>query len=318
MGRKLATAVLAALLLAIPGGARAATPDGFTAPSFVDSVLHGGEPLVLDDTVHHSIIYTSHEGTTHLYRPGFTSLEPVLFNYRNQVNMWTSSDDGASWRRVSFPAGFSSNPAQNTGFSDPDLTQDEGGRVYNTGINLVNDSIFSSNDGGRNWDKGTPNCHNGDRPWLAGGKPNQVFMASDTLEGDSGGHTIFESTDGGNTCSQEGVPDAGSSPDGRSYTGYGKLYYDHRNGKLVEPVEFKDPNGVVDGIGTSVWKPGDLSIKPVKAANTTLFSHFPISIFDNSDNLYLIWDTDDRRAGTTGHASTSPARPTPRSRSRTT
>src|SRR4051812_27459940 len=299
MHKRLVTMVLALAALAPPVGARAATPDGFTAPSYVDTTLAGGEPLVLDDSVHHSLIYTSHEGTTHLYRPGFTSLEPVLFNYRNQVNMWTSVDGGASWQRVVFPGGFQTSPAQNTGFSDPDLTQDGGGRVYNTGIDLVNDSIFSSNDGGRTWDKGTPNCHNGDRPWLAGGKPNQVFMASDTLEGESGGHTIFESTDGGNTCSQEGVPDAGSTPDGGSYTGYGKLYYDHHNGKLVEPVIYSK-DGKPNGIGASVWKPGDLKITPVKAASTTLFSHFPIVIFDNSDNLYLIWDTDERRAGTSG------------------
>src|SRR3954447_4883528 len=143
MHTKLASATVALLALAIPAAATAATPDGFTAPSYVDTTLAGGEPLVLADTAHHTLIYTSHEGTTHLYRPGFTSLEPVLFNYRNQVNMWTSADGGASWRRVEFPPGFSTNPAQNTGFSDPDLTQDEGGRVYNTGIDLVNDSIFS-------------------------------------------------------------------------------------------------------------------------------------------------------------------------------
>ncbi|MFL5885364.1 MAG: hypothetical protein ACJ77M_09865, partial [Thermoleophilaceae bacterium] len=228
MRKRLVTMGLALFALAVPAAAaRAATPDGFTAPSYVDTTLAGGEPLVLDDNVHHSLIYTSHEGTTHLYRPGFTALEPVLFNYRNQVNMWTSSDNGASWRRVVFPGGFQTNPAQNTGFSDPDLTQDEGGRVYNTGIDLVNDALFSSNDGGHTWDKGTANCHNGDRPWLAGGKKDQVFMATDTAEGESGGHTIFESTDGGQTCSATGVPDAGPG-----YTGYGKLYYDHRNGKL--------------------------------------------------------------------------------------
>ena len=121
MRTKLVMGALATLALALPAGARAATPDGFTPPSFVDSVLAGGEPLVLDDQFHHDLIYTSHEGTTHLYRPGFTSLLPVAFNYRNQVNMWTSDDAGASWRRVSFPAGFQTNPAQNTAFS-PSIT----------------------------------------------------------------------------------------------------------------------------------------------------------------------------------------------------
>src|SRR5205085_996643 len=147
-----------------------------------------------------------------------TSLLPVAFNYRNQVNMWTSDDSGASWRRVTFPGGFQTNPAQNTGFSDPDLTQDEAGRVYNTGIDLVNDSLFSSNDGGKNWD-----------------------------------------------------------------------------------------NGNVNAIGTSVWKPGDTKITPVKATDTTVFGHFPIVTFDNADNLYLIWDTNDRVKGTSGGCTDNPA-----------
>jgi hypothetical protein len=293
MHRKLATTAIAIIALAIPLGARAATPDGFTAPSYVDTTLAGGEPLVLYDRFHGDLIYTSHEGTTHLYRPGFTALLPIAFNYRNQVNMWTSGDGGASWTRVFFPAGFQSSPAQNTGFSDPDLTQDAAGRVYNTGIDLVNDSLFSSNDGGHTWDKGTAQCHDGDRPWLAGGKKDQVFMATDTVEGQLS-HQIFESDDGGSTCSATGVPDAGTTSSGQPYTGYGKLYYDQRNGKLVEPVEFQDGNGNVTGIGASVWKPGDTKITPVKATNTTVFGHFPIVIFDNSDNLYLVWDTNDR------------------------
>lgn len=303
-----ALAALTLTAFALPLDTAAAAPDHFTRPSYVDTTLAGGEPLVLADNVHHSFVYTSHEGTTHLYRTGGTSVAPVLFNYRNQVNIWTSTDQGAAWRRVAVPGGFQTNPAQNTGFSDPDLTQDESGRIYNTGIDLVNDALFSSGDGGFTWDKGTAQCHDGDRPWLAGGRANQVFMATDTEEGSlqGSGHTIFESTDGGQTCSLTGVHDFGSTPDGGSYTGYGKLYYDHRSGRLVEPVIYTDSNGNADGIGASVWRPGDLSIAPVMAAKTTLFGHFPITVFDNAGNLYLIWDTDDRRAGTTGPCQYSP------------
>jgi hypothetical protein len=129
-----------------------------------------------------------------------------------------------------------------------------------------------------------------------------VFLATDTIEGTLS-HQIFESTDGGQTCSQNGVPDAGTTSSGQPYTGYGKLYYDQRNGKLVEPVEFQDSNGIVTGIGASTWTPDVTSPTPVKAADTSLFSHFPITIFDNADNLYLIWDTDDRQAGTSGGCS---------------
>src|SRR3954467_5083574 len=44
----------------------AATPR-FAAPVYVDQQLAGGEPEVFADVLHGRLIYTSHEGTTHLY-----------------------------------------------------------------------------------------------------------------------------------------------------------------------------------------------------------------------------------------------------------
>ena len=289
--------VLLGVVLAVVMTTTATAQVGFAPPSYVDTELAGGEPLALTDTGHGTIVYTSHEGTTHLYRPGFTSLAPVLLQYRNQVNIWYSPDDGASWNRVAVPGGFATPPAQNTGFSDPDLTMDESGRIYNTGINLVNDALFSSGDGGKTWDKGTANCHNGDRPWLAGADKDHVYIATDTAEG-SPSHTIFESTDGGNTCSQNGVPDGGTTAAGQAYGGYGKMYFDHARRQLVEPELFFDDQGAVTGIGAGTWRPGEAKFAPVKVADTTLFSHFPIVAIDGGGTYYLIWDTDDR-AGVT-------------------
>ena len=125
--------------------------------------------------------------------------------------------------------GFEANPSTNTGFSDPDLTQDAGGRVYNTGIDLVNDALFSSPDGGRTWDRGTINCHDGDRPWLAAGPKDTVWLANDPNTDD---HSVWISTDGGASCSSTGIADPG---------GYGKLFYDSYankalHGALIEPV----------------------------------------------------------------------------------
>ncbi|MEA2427481.1 MAG: hypothetical protein QOF37_1109, partial [Thermoleophilaceae bacterium] len=131
--------VFVLLALAVPAAASAV---GFSPPQFVDRELAGGEPLTIADPVHHTIVYTSHEGTTHLYRPGIFAPLPFGVNYRNQVNIWTSSDDGASWQRTGV-AGASADPTKSNGFSDPDLTMDAGGRIYNTGINLVSDSLFS-------------------------------------------------------------------------------------------------------------------------------------------------------------------------------
>ena len=276
--------VCALAALAAPPSAGAA---GFSAPQFVDRELAGGEPLVLADPTHHTLVYTSHEGTTHLYRPGIFAPLPFGIHYRNQVNIWTSTDNGASWQRTG-TAGASADPTKSAGFSDPDLTIDEGGRIYNTGIDLVNDSIFSSIDGGKTYDKGNPNCHNGDRPWLAGGKKDEVFLATNTLEG-TVSHQIFQSTDGGDNCSQNGVPDAHTFADGTSYTGDGKLYYS--KDRLVEPIVYLDKSGnVFTGVGVGTWNRGAAEFTPHKIADTTMFAHWPAIALDKADNVYAVWD----------------------------
>jgi hypothetical protein len=277
----------------------------FAPPVYVDQQLAGGEPEVFADTLHGTLIYSSHEGTTHLYRDGIVSSPwgdfSFVSNYCNQVNVWTSPDNGTNWYRDRYlDSPCPTSPANNTGFSDPDLTQDAGGRVYDTGIDLANDALFSSIDGGKTWDKGTTNCHDGDRPWLAGGKPDQVFLATDTLEGSGSGHQVFVSNDGGNTCSATGINDNGSLPDGGSYSGFGKLYYDKLNGSLVEPAIFNHPDGTF-GVGISTMPAGGSAFTPHEAVRgTSLYAHWPAIAIDSAGTVYLVWDTDDRQAGTSG------------------
>src|SRR3954447_488196 len=269
--------------LALPSAASAV---GFSPPLFVDRELAGGEPLTIADPVHHTLVYTSHEGTTHLYRPGIFAPLPFAAHYRNQVNIWTSSDDGASWQRTGV-AGASADPTKSNGFSDPDLTMDEGGRIYNTGINLVSDSVFSSIDGGKTYDKGNPNCHNGDRPWLAGGKKDEVFLATNTAE-NMLSHQIFQSTDGGDNCSQTGVPDQQVNSDNSGYVGAGKIYYS--KDRLIEPIQYLDKNGAVTGLGVGTWNRGDAAFTPHKIADSTMFAHWPAIAIDKGDNVYAVWD----------------------------
>src|SRR3954451_18387091 len=242
-GAALAAGALMLAALAAPSFGSGGSPGKFGKPLYVDKQLAGGEPIVFYDSRHQTYIYSAHEGTTHTLHDGLVEGvgETASFaaNYRNQVNIWTSRD-GRHWTPVNLAGtGFEANPAINSGFSDPDLTQDQGGRIYNTGIDLVNDALFSSGDGGRTWDKGTVQCHDGDRPWLAGGASNQVFMGTDTVEGTLS-HQIFQSTDGGQSCGTTGIPDAGSTAGGGSYTGFGKLAYNSANKGLIEPVVYMD------------------------------------------------------------------------------
>src|SRR5947209_8620438 len=244
----LALIVLSAL---VPSVARASS-FGFAKPVYVDRMLHGGEPSVAYALKSGLLVYTAHEGTTHLFSSAalFAPAESGawLGTYHNQVNIWTSADHGRTWQIV--PFGTGTNPLA-TGFSDPDLTQDDAKNIYNTGINLANDALFSSQNGGRTWPTGTPQCHEGDRPWLAGGKANEAFLSTDTEES---GHETFHSTDAGASCSSNAIPDNGSTPDGGTYTGTGKLYYDPTRGNLVEPVYYLNSSGAFDGVGVGILR----------------------------------------------------------------
>jgi hypothetical protein len=340
--RRRVLAVAAALVaagsaVAAPAAAATGGRLGFGPAILLSHVLAGGEPTVMYDPVHHDYIYTSHEGTTHTLHDGVVN-DPqesadFALNYRNQVNIWTSPD-GNHWYPVNLDGtGFVSNPATNTGFSDPDLTEDAGGRVYDTGIDLANDALFSSTDGGRTWPTGTVNCNEGDRPWLAGALANEVFLATDTAIGSLTnptvlGHTIYRSVNGGASCQDVGITDFGNLPAGYdklpagwSYTGYGKLWYDRRNGELVEPDEFTGPDGNIDGVGVSVLagatrefnavnagaspvpnqavSGGSAGFHPTLTARTNGFLDlFPSLAFDNRyQHLYMTWSDNPNGSG---------------------
>ncbi len=320
-----------AALIVITGlataGSIAAAPlvgraSGPTAPGWtrhaVDPNLAGGEPLVTyysNGLNGADLAYTSHEGTTHLFRDGLLSPDtsnicatptvppqtlPSGFacSYVNQVNVWTSTDHGSTWQRTTVvengigrvgptsPFGF--------GFSDPDWSIDEGGWLYNTGIDLANDAVFASNDGGRSFPVGNNNCHSGDRPWLAGGTAGEVFLATDTTVDAttnlSSGHEIFKgliSTTGPLTTLQcqgaagapipsdpsgatgPGINDFGTShtPRGGSYSAAGKLFYDHNNttdgyhGALIDPAFFSNSDKS-SGVGISILPHADQAFTP--------------------------------------------------------
>src|SRR4051794_40804536 len=283
---------------ALPSFGGGQNPVRFAKPAYVDQSLAGGEPIAFYDKAHQDYIYTAHEGTTHTLHDGVGGAPAETAqggsNYRNQVNIWTSRN-GRNWTRVNLDGtGFATDPTKNSGFSDPDLTQDDGGRIYNTGINLVNDALFSSADGGRTWDRGTINCHEGDRPWLAGAHKNEVFLATDPTYS-AGGHSIYRSTDGGNSCGTFGVGDFGTG-----FTGYGKLYYNRANGSLVEPVIWGNGNEIGIGILPHASQAFDkqqgafhqIQISP----SNGLLTHFPGMALDTKGNIYLTW-TDAPKSG---------------------
>jgi hypothetical protein len=295
-----ATAAVAAALVA-PATAAKAPTVGFGKPVRVDKQLGGSEGFVHYDPRTKRLIYTAHLGTTLAYRDGLTGAPQgaadFASTYRNQVPLWTSDDLGKTWLRVDTGGGFFASPAASNGFSDPDLTEDAGGTVYGTGINLANDSLFSSKDGGKTWLTGTPQCHEGDRPWLAGGGENEVFLASNSSQL---GHIVVRSTDAGATCST-----AYATGKGSGWTGYGKLFYDRRSDTLFEPAVFGDTGlGLATlhhaSAGFDKGTPG--AFTATQAVEDTSFNTFWKAVLarDAAGTIYLVWSTDPRGDGTEG------------------
>jgi len=312
---KLAAPALAGIVIgtAFAGSVASAAPASvaFASPLFVDQMRAGGEPGVIHSNKFGNLVYTSHEGTTHIDRSGGAGsiqqfLCPGLLTadcYKNHVWIWTSDDRGKTWQLRDEALPY-------TGFSDPDLTQDASGSIYNTGIDLVNDALFSSQDGGKTWPHGTTQCHNGDRPWLAGGGiAGEVYLTTDTAEN---GHELFRSGNYADSCSATGIIDNGTF-NGMSYSGFGKLVYDPFDGSLIEPAQFVHADGSI-GVGISrlphardafngggeTWQPREI-VYP-----TTVYSPFGVPeliSMDSAENIYFAWDTNERDPNGTGGCS---------------
>ena len=174
-------------------------PLSFAPPTFISTNQAGGEPVsqVAQDG---SLLVSTHAGTTHIYKSpdALPGAEDFIGGYTNQTLNFRSTDGGKTWNYI----GLNGSPAGphtvfSSGFSDPDYTMDAGGRIYNTEINLANDSVYSSSDDGQSFPVGNAVAGNGDRPWLTGTDPNTVYLYINSTPL----HYLQKSTDGGRTFS---------------------------------------------------------------------------------------------------------------------
>lgn len=146
-----------------------------------------------------SITVSAHAGTTHLYKAPDAAVgaSDFVVGYANQTINWRSTDGGSSWDRIGILPGIATGPhsATSSGFSDPDLAIDAGGRLYNTEINLPHVAVYSSPDDGQTWPTANPVASGGDRPWLVGAEADEVFVLSNLFVT----RPLLRSTDGGLT-----------------------------------------------------------------------------------------------------------------------
>jgi hypothetical protein len=123
---------------------------------------------------------------------------------------------------------------------------------------------------------------------------------------------VFVSNDGGNSCSATGIDDNGSLADGGTWTAFGKLAYDRSTSTVVEPAIFDHGDGSF-GVGISTMPAGGSAFTPHEALRgTSMYAHWPAISVDAAGTVYLVWDTDERQAGTAGGCSGA-ATPAPNS-----
>jgi hypothetical protein len=167
----------------------------FDAPLYIDRERAGGEPVsvVAQDG---SIVVSAHAGTTHLYKDpaAVAGAADFAVGYFDQTLNWRSDDGGRTWQYIG-PFGLREGPHSPTssGFSDPDLTIDAGGRIYNVEINVANISVFSSTDDGQSFPFANPISASGDRPWVTGAEAEEVYLYVNVPK------LLLRSTDGGTT-----------------------------------------------------------------------------------------------------------------------
>jgi hypothetical protein len=234
----------------------------FGAPSYISTTQAGGEPvsIVAQDG---SILVSTHAGTTHVYKDpnALPGAGDFVGGYTDQTLNFRSTDDGNTWSYVGLN-GQQAGPhtITSSGFSDPDYAMDSGGRIYNTEINLANDSVYSSSDDGQSFPVGNPVAGNGDRPWLTGQGPGVVYLYINSTPL----HYLQKSIDGGRTFSIVN----------QSFPATGKLYNDPLNFwyGLIGPdgnsgITISSDNGLT-------WK----EYKGAKLSSATEFFGAPVAV----------------------------------------
>src|SRR5439155_5445202 len=140
----LSSLLLLAAVFATEPAATGGAGFGFGKPFLVDPNRAGGEPSIFQVTkgpYRGEYLYASHAGSTQLYRAGLANAADYAPPYRNQTYIWRSRDP-RRWKFVDIhKTGLHST---STGFSDPDIAQDDRGNVYETEIDLVNVGVSHS------------------------------------------------------------------------------------------------------------------------------------------------------------------------------
>src|SRR4051812_36439395 len=292
--RRLALAAAAAVLIA-PPASRAVAPPTFAAPVKLPGAAGGDEPRIAigSDDRRYAIANDASDGSA------------VVFS---------SADRGATWKRT--PSTFG---GQASATIDTDIAVTPSGRIVAAELDGagLNFAIGYSDDGGATWTQSRgATLADQDRPWLAVGPGNRVYLLFHNLASGGVQHEMFvsTSTDGGATfappvpiappgsqayldlqCADSGAP-SGLLVNQRS----GRLYavFGTRTSQLggCGASVFGTPEANVVG-ETRVWVAtsadgGAGSWSDVLAADAgdkVVSASFEAGALDSAGNVYVAW-----------------------------
>ena len=233
---------------------RRARPRLRATPCTSTSTYAGGEPVMFTDNVHHTIIYSSARGhDAPLPARAGLSLDDVRVRdrYRNQVNLWTSSDDGRRGSASTAVGGLAQPPAAehrllrprpHPGRRRPDLQHRHQPRQRR--------AVLAHATAGKTWDQGTAQLPRR-RPAVAGRRQDRTRCSwRRTRSRARSAHQVFRSTDGGNTCWPTGIPDAGDARRrARTWTATASCYYDAHARRARGAGEHQNADGHAPALG---------------------------------------------------------------------
>jgi hypothetical protein len=261
-------------------------PLAFGEQTYVDTDRAGGEPTV-EMHPDGTLLYGGHAGSSHVYAPaaGDEDSSAYVENYEGQAYYWWSDDLGETWTfadRTLPPEGV-----PGSGFSDPEFAVDTAGQVYISEINLANVAVSKSTDAGRSYElQNLFGQDIEDRQWMAADEKDVLYMTGNVFGGGTVpndpvgnfGHTLFKSTDGGETFAS-GVDD----PDG-----LGDIHVDKETGTLYETFFREGELGMVAfrGARADDFEREEHTI----AAGVDLRAAWPAFDLDPEGNLYATWD----------------------------
>ena len=281
------------------GTAPSLNPPTFGTPLLIDGTLAGGEPSI-QPLADGGLLYASHAGTTHLYKPPTDPHDPSGWatTYSGSINTWRSDDDGATWQPVPLLEQETGRSLP-IGFSDPSTAVDRAGNVYLSAIDTATVYVGRSVDG-RSFTGNKLASFNMDREWLAADEDGVVYMIATPMyvpwPDPSGpgvsqaGRVLWRSTTGGEDWEEmlgRALPGNGSSspiainPVDGSLWWPATVYSDHyspsdvlewpnaRSGDLDTVIEHQVVNGLPHRGG-----------------------FFNASAFDDAGNHYIAWNTD--------------------------